>query len=91
MGWGERLADVMVRISRVPELHEMDARQLAIYRKGHADGRAAARIKPPTAAEARMRLIEALEAEAQRLRAQVYSLRQDIAERDSVVPEKGVL
>lgn len=91
MLWGERLDDLLVRISRTPQLHEMDARQIEIYRAGHAAGRAAAARKPPTAAEARMHLIEALEAEAKRLRAQVYSLEQDIRERDSAVPEKGVL
>lgn len=91
MPWGERLADLLVRISRTPQLHEMDARQIEIYRAGHAAGRAAAARKPPTPAEARMALVESLEAEAKRLRAQVYSLEQEIAERDSVIPEKGVL
>jgi len=89
--WGARLADYLLSRARTPQLHEMDAGQLAIYRAGVAAGRAQAARKPPTAAEARMALLEALEAEAKRLRAQVYSLEQDIRERDGAVPEKGVL
>lgn len=80
--WGARFADFLLRISRVPELHEMDARQVAIYRKGYEAGRAAARVRPPTPAEARMHLIDALEREVAHLRA---------GKRDAVIPEKGAL
>ena len=74
-----------------PQLHEMDAGQLAIYRAGYAAGRAAAAVKPPTAAEARMHLIEALEAEARQLRALAARQREEIAERADWLPAKGVL
>ena len=89
--WGERLADVLLSRWRVPALHEMDARQIAIYRAGYAAGRAAVRPKPPTAAEARMHLIAALEAEAMQLRAFNAGLRADLAERADWRPAKGVL
>lgn len=89
--WGERLADVLLSRWRVPDLREMDARQIAIYRAGVAAGRAQAARKPPTATEARMHLIQALEAEAMQLRALNAGLRADLAERADWRPAKGVL
>lgn len=89
--WGARLAEYLLSRSRVPELHEMDQGQLAIYRAGYAAGRAAVRPKPPTAAEARMFLIEALEAEARQLRALAARQREEIAERADWRPERGAL
>ena len=89
--WGARLAEYLLSRARTPELHEMDAGQIAIYRAGYAAGRAAAAVKPPTAAEARMHLITALEAELHQLRALAFRQREEIAERADWLPAKGVL
>jgi len=89
--WGERLADVLLSRWRVPAVHEMDERQLAIFRAGVAAGRAQAARKAPTPAEARMALLQALEAEAMQLRAFNAGLRADLAERADWRPAKGVL
>ncbi len=73
MSWGERLADFLLRQSaprRVPELHEMDQVQRAIHSRAFAAGMEEARRRRPTAAEARMALLEALDAEVRLLRAQ---------------------
>jgi hypothetical protein len=73
MSWGERLADFLLRQSaprRVPEPHEMDQVQRAIHSRAFAAGMEEARRRRPTAAEARMALLEALDAEVRLLRAQ---------------------
>ena len=91
MSWLARVAEYRLSRARTPEPHEMDAGQLAIYRMGYVAGKAAGRPKPPTASEARMHLIEALEAEAARLRALAARQREEIAERADWLPAKGVL
>jgi hypothetical protein len=80
MSWGERLADFLLRQSaprRVPELHEMDQVQRAIHSRAFAAGMVEARRRRPTAAEARMALLEALDAEVRLLRAQAARDRED--------------
>lgn len=89
--WGARLADYLLSRARTPAVHEMDPGQLAIYRAGFTAGRAAAAVKPPTPAEARMHLITALEAEARQLRAIAAGQRELIAERAEWLPAKGAL
>lgn len=89
--WGARLAEYLLSRARTPELHEMDGAQLAIFRMGYAAGREASRVPRPTAAEARMHLIEALEEEARRLRALAAKQQAEIAERAEWLPAKGAL
>lgn len=78
--WGERLADVLLRQAgplRVPEVAEMTELQRAIHCRAFAAGMEEARRRRPTAAEARMALLEALDAEVRALRAQAAMDRED--------------